>query len=83
MTIPFTLNYTLPEGGWQKLRAALSAAGVQVADEPTGSLSTRGVRGDFMQDGSTLAITVTGKPFFLSADKVAEILNKQINDALK
>ena len=83
MTLPFTITRTLAPGDWQKLRVALARNGVEVADEPHGTIMTHGVVAAFAQTGSSLTITVTSKPFYASCDKVAEILTSQINSALE
>ena len=83
LSLPFSINFTLPPDGWQKLRAALAANGVHVEDAPTGIIATHGFIAEFHQDGSTLLVIVRAKPWILSCEKADEILTQQINSALE
>ena len=83
MTLPFTLTYKITPDGWLRLRASLNAEGVNLGNETSGTISTHGVTAEFTQDGSTLEVKVTHKPFYASCQTVAEVLTQQINSALE
>lgn len=68
-----------PETFVEKVRNALAkAGGVFDGDTTSGvfELSTPigAIKGSYTVNGSTAAITVTDKPFFLSCDKIQEVL---------
>ena len=78
---PFSITFPITPAKWQAIRHAFEEKGIEVADAPSGSISQDGVAADFTQDGTTLTITVTDKPWYASQNRVIDGLTEFINDA--
>jgi hypothetical protein len=78
-----TLIFPCTRDQFTQVREAFAARGVLVADDTHGVISQDGVTAQYDEDGTSLSVTVTDKPWYVTTKYVESQLSEFINAAIE